>query len=75
MKHKEVCTEVAGSVWKLEIGIGAKVREGDILVIVESMKMEIPVTASADGLVVKLLVAEGDVVVEDQPVVLLELLT
>ena len=46
--HK-VRSEITGSVWKVEVAVGQAVVEGDTLVIVESMKMEIPISAPASG--------------------------
>jgi biotin carboxyl carrier protein len=69
--HK-VRSEVTGSVWKVEVAVGQRVAEGDTLLIVESMKMEIPVSALADGVVFELLVAEGELVVDDQVLAILE---
>lgn len=63
----EVLSEVTGKVWKLEKAEGASVQEGDVLMIVESMKMEIPIEAVASGSV-RLLVAEGDAVEEGMKV-------
>lgn len=69
---QQVRSEVSGSVWKLEVAPGQAVAEGDTLLIVESMKMEIPVTAPGAGVVRELLVAQGDPVVDDQVLVLLD---
>jgi biotin carboxyl carrier protein len=66
-----VRTEVAGSVWKVEVTVGQAVAAGDALVIVESMKMEIPVEAPAAGTVAEIRVAEGDRVAEGAVVVTL----
>jgi acetyl-CoA carboxylase biotin carboxyl carrier protein len=66
-----VRTEVAGSVWKVEVSVGQAVAAGDALVIVESMKMEIPVEAPAAGTVAEIRVAEGDRVAEGAVVVTL----
>lgn len=63
----EILSEVTGKVWKLVASEGASVQEGDVLMIVESMKMEIPVEAGTSG-AVRLLVAEGDVVEEGMKV-------
>lgn len=60
----QVRTEVAGNVWKIEVAVGQTIAEGDVLVIIESMKMEIPVEAPAAGTVRALRVAEGDPVAE-----------
>jgi biotin carboxyl carrier protein len=61
-------SEVTGTVWKIEAPVGTHVAEGDVVLIVESMKMEIPVCAPCAGVVRALHVAEGDLVTEDQPV-------
>jgi acetyl-CoA carboxylase biotin carboxyl carrier protein len=63
-----VRSEVTGSVWKVEVSVGQAVNEGDTLVIVESMKMEIPITTPASGTVREIFVAEGEPVADDQPV-------
>ena len=65
-------TEVAGKVWKIESAVGQSVAADDTLILIESMKMEIPVAAPRAGTIVEILVAEGDVVVEGQVVVLLD---
>jgi len=62
----EVKAELVGSVWKVEAKAGDKVEEDDILVILESMKMEIPVVAPVAGTVREVLVKEQDVVKEGQ---------
>lgn len=61
-----VPSPVVGTVWKIETQVGATVAEGDVLMILESMKMEIPVEAEAAGTVESLAVAEGEAVAEDQ---------
>ncbi len=55
----EVESPVAGSVWKIHASVGAEVRRGDTLVVVESMKMEVPVEATDDGRVTDIVVSEG----------------
>jgi biotin carboxyl carrier protein len=69
--HK-VRSEITGSVWKVEVAVGQTVAEGDTLVIVESMKMEIPISAPASGVVAEILIAEGEPVVDDQVVIHLD---
>ncbi len=64
-----VRSEIAGSVWKIEVSVGQSVAAGDVLIILESMKMEIPVEAPSAGVVEALHVAEGDPVKEDQTLV------
>ena len=60
----EIRAEMVANVWKVVTAPGATVAEGDTLVILESMKMEIPVIAETDGTVSQLAVNEGDVVQE-----------
>jgi acetyl-CoA carboxylase biotin carboxyl carrier protein len=61
---KEVVAEMVANVWKVVVSVGEEVEEGDIICILESMKMEIPVEATAAGKVSKLNVSEGGVVQE-----------
>lgn len=68
MARVVVESEVTGKVWKVEVGVGDRVAEGDILVILESMKMEIPVESPQAGTVVELPVAQDEPVQEDQVV-------
>lgn len=72
MARRQVESEVTGNVWKVEVEAGARVEEGDVLLILESMKMEIPVEAPAAGTVAEVLVAVEDSVAEDQVVAVLE---
>jgi acetyl-CoA carboxylase biotin carboxyl carrier protein len=58
---------VTGSVWKIEVAIGDDVAIDDELMILESMKMEIPVEAETAGVVKSILRAEGDSVSEGDP--------
>ena len=60
----EIRAEMVANVWKVVVAEGDTVADGDTLVILESMKMEIPVLAEGDGTVSSLSVAEGDVVQE-----------
>lgn len=64
-------TEVAGSIFKLESQPGDSVAEGDTLLLLESMKMEIPILAPSAGTVSEILVQEGDEVAEDDEIVIL----
>jgi acetyl-CoA carboxylase biotin carboxyl carrier protein len=68
----KVLAEVAGKVWKLEAKPGAALAAGDTILILESMKMEIPVTAPRAGKLRELRVAEGDAVREGDEVASLE---
>ncbi|GAB3870412.1 biotin/lipoyl-binding carrier protein [Dactylosporangium cerinum] len=60
----EIRAEMVANVWKITTEVGAEVNEGDTLVILESMKMEIPVIAESEGTVSQIAVNEGDVVQE-----------
>ena len=72
MAEQQVETEVGGTVWRIECVEGGSVAEGDPILIVESMKMEIPVAAPANARIVKLLVEVGDAVTEGQAVAIVE---
>ena len=72
MARYEIESEVQGNVWKIEVGEGDQVSAGDVLIILESMKMEIPVEAPAAGIVVELKVREEDPVDEEQVLLVLE---
>jgi acetyl-CoA carboxylase biotin carboxyl carrier protein len=65
-------SDVSGTVWKIEVAPGQLVAEGETLVLIESMKMEIPVVAEKAGTVASIPVAEGDGIIEGQTVVILE---
>lgn len=60
----DVRSELAASVFKIEVAVGDRVEEGQPLVVLESMKMEIPVVADRVGTVEEILVSEGEVVEE-----------
>ncbi len=63
---------ITGTVWKIEVKVGDKVEEGTTVVILESMKMEMPVESEIEGTVKAILVNEGQAVTEDQILVELE---
>jgi len=65
--------EVAGKVVRIEAAAGASVAQDDAILIVESMKMEIPLFAPAAGVVRSILVAEGEDIAEEQEAVILEI--
>jgi biotin carboxyl carrier protein len=67
-KNVKVLSEVTGSVWKLLKQPGDAIASGDEIMLIESMKMEIPVVADEDGTLAELLVAEGDPIQEGQAV-------
>ena len=72
MATQNVESEVTGNVWKIEVREGDVVEEEDVIMILESMKMEIPVEAPCAGKVSKILVGEKDPVKEDQVVAIIE---
>jgi acetyl-CoA carboxylase biotin carboxyl carrier protein len=63
---------ITGTVWKVEVAVGDTIEEGDTVVILESMKMEMPVEAEEEGTVKEILVSEGQSVSEGDPLVVLE---
>jgi acetyl-CoA carboxylase biotin carboxyl carrier protein len=63
---------ITGTVWKIECELGQQVEEGDTLVILESMKMEMPVEAEDEGVVREIRCAEGQSVAEGETLVVLE---
>jgi acetyl-CoA carboxylase biotin carboxyl carrier protein len=68
----EIRAEMVANVWRVLVSEGDHVEDGDTLVILESMKMEIPLLAETSGVVSKLHVAEGDVVQEDDLIAILD---
>ena len=72
MATQTIRSEITGTVWKVVVPEGGTVQEDEPIMILESMKMEIPVLAPETGRVVKLLVAEGAAVREGQDVALFE---
>lgn len=63
-----VKSEITGKIWKVEATVGQSVRQDDQIIVIESMKMEIPVLAPAEGIVREIRVAEGEDVKEGQVV-------
>jgi acetyl-CoA carboxylase biotin carboxyl carrier protein len=63
---------ITGTVWKIEVEVGDTVEEGDTVVILESMKMEMPVEAEDEGRVAEILCKEGQSVSEGDALVVLE---
>ena len=64
-------SDVTGTVWKIEVAVGEAVAEDQTLLVFESMKMEIPLSAPHAGSVLQLLVQEGEAVEEGQDVVVI----
>ena len=71
MAELRVRSELAGSVWKIEVAVGDSVAEDEPLLILESMKMEIPLLAPQAGVVREILVKEGEAVAEGDIAVIL----
>ena len=71
MAEIRVRSEIAGSVWKIEVAIGDAVAMDDPLLILESMKMEIPLLAPRAGVVREILVVEGEPIAEGDIAVIL----
>ena len=72
MAEVKIKTEVAGRVCSIVLDVGASVGDGDDVVVVEAMKMEIPVTATAAGKVKSILVKVDDMLAEGQVVAVIE---
>ena len=72
MARMLIASEVAGKVWKIEARPGATLAAEDVILILESMKMEIPVVAPAAGTLAELRVKEGDAVAEGEVVAILD---
>ena len=68
----EVEAHITGTVWKIEVEVGDTVEEGDTVVILESMKMEMPVEAEDSGTVKEIKAEEGQAVNEGDVLVVLE---
>lgn len=68
---EDVRAELPAKVWRVSVAVGDAVAEGDTVVILESMKMEIPVLAEHGGTVIEVRVTEGDVVQEGDILVVL----
>ena len=71
MASLRVESEVTGSVWKVVVAVGDVVESGDVLMILESMKMEIPLESPTAGRVTELLVRPQDVVEEGQVLIVI----
>jgi acetyl-CoA carboxylase biotin carboxyl carrier protein len=72
MAEIKVPSELNAIVWKIETSVGQAVSEGDTLIVLEAMKMEIPVAAPRGGTVKTVLVEEKQQVAEGQPLVILQ---
>ena len=72
MPDIKVLSEIPGKVLEIEAGVGDAVDEDDTLVMLESMKMEIPVPSPSEGTVKEILVAVDDMIEEGDPVAIIE---
>ncbi|MCY4450888.1 MAG: biotin/lipoyl-binding carrier protein [Immundisolibacterales bacterium] len=72
MPTTEVRSDIAGKVWKIEAAVGDSLAAEDTILVLESMKMEIPVAAPVGGRLLEIQVAEDDVVGEGDVVAVLE---
>ncbi len=68
----DVEAHITGTVWKIEVEVGDSVQEGDAVVILESMKMEMPVEAEDPGIVTEIRCSEGQSVSEGDTLVVLQ---
>jgi biotin carboxyl carrier protein len=68
----EIEAQIAGSVWKIEKAVGDAVQEEDVVLIIESMKMEIPVEAPCSGTIREIRTAEGESIEEGDVLVVLD---
>jgi acetyl-CoA carboxylase biotin carboxyl carrier protein len=68
----EVKAEVLGSLWRIVAEVGQRVEEDETILVLESMKMEIPVTSPIGGTVTAILASRGEVVQEGQTVAIVE---
>ena len=72
MAQKTITSDIHGAVWKIEVNEGDHLSEDDTIMVLESMKMEIPVDSTVSGKVIKICVSEGDIVAEDQALAIIE---
>ncbi len=72
MPSTKVVSDIAGKVWKIEAAAGSQVAKDDTVLILESMKMEIPVTAPRAGTVTEIYFKEGEVVGEGEVVAIID---
>tara|TARA_R110002111_G_scaffold2542_12_gene16805 strand:+ start:127 stop:351 length:225 start_codon:yes stop_codon:yes gene_type:complete len=72
MARIEIESDVTGNVWKIEKKVGDRLEAEDVIMILESMKMEIPVETPSAGTLIEILVKEEDQVDEDQIVAIVE---
>jgi acetyl-CoA carboxylase biotin carboxyl carrier protein len=73
MATVDVRSEISGAVWKIVAKVGDELAEDDVIMILESMKMEIPLTAPEDGVLAAILVEEGSSIAEGQVAAVLDI--
>ena len=73
MADIKVQSEITGKVWAIEASVGDSLEEEDTIIVLESMKMEIPIVAPQNGSLKKILVAEGAPIMEGQDVAIMEI--
>lgn len=71
MAH-EIKAHITGTIWKIQVAVGDEVEEDDDFVILESMKMEMPIAAQWDCVVTEIRAKEGDAVEEGQVLLVVE---
>ncbi len=69
---KQITSNMAGSVWKILVKVGDEVEEGQEVIILESMKMEIPIEAGTSGKILEITINEGDFVNEGDVLMTIE---
>jgi acetyl-CoA carboxylase biotin carboxyl carrier protein len=69
---KEITSNMAGNIWKVLVGVGEEVEANQEVVILESMKMEIPIETEQSGRIIEIKIKEGDFVNEGDVIITLE---
>ena len=69
MEKVTLLSEIAGSIWKINCKVGDVIESGQEVLVIESMKMEIPVVSDVNGTVFSIFVAEGEMVNEEQKLI------
>ncbi len=69
MGNSVLLSEISGSIWKIYCKVGDVVESGQEVLVIESMKMEIPVVSNVKGTVISIFVNEGEMVNEDQKLI------
>ena len=68
----DIKAHITGTIWKIEVAVGDEIAEDDVVMILESMKMEMPVESTCGGRITEILVSEGQSVAEGQVVARLD---